>query len=42
MRVGYTARASAVMMRHPGQGVERIRGRLDRRGDKRALAATGG
>lgn len=41
MRVGYTARASAVMMRHPGQGVERIRGRLDRRGDKRALAATG-
>lgn len=41
MRAGYTARASAVMMRHPKQGVERIRGRLDRHGDKRALAATG-
>jgi SAM-dependent methyltransferase len=29
------------MVRHPGQGVERIRGRWDRHGDKRALAATG-
>jgi Methyltransferase domain len=41
MRAGYTVRASAMMMRHPGQGVERIRGRWDRRRDRRALAATG-
>jgi hypothetical protein len=41
MRFGYTIRASAVMLRHPGQGVERIRGRLDRHEDKRALTATG-
>ena len=41
MRVGYTVRASAVMMRYPGQGVERVRGRWDRRGDKRALLTAG-
>ena len=41
MRVGYTVRASAVMMRHPRQGLERIPGRWDRRRDVRALAATG-
>jgi len=41
MQVGYTARASAVMMRHPKQGLERVRGRWDRHEDKRALAATG-
>jgi 2-polyprenyl-3-methyl-5-hydroxy-6-metoxy-1,4-benzoquinol methylase len=41
MQVGYFARASTVMMRHPGQGIERIRGRLDRHMDKRALAAAG-
>lgn len=41
MQVGYTLRASAVMVRHPKQGVERIRGRWDRHGDRRALAATG-
>ena len=41
MRPGYTVRASAVMVRHPAQGVERIRGRWDRQGDRRALAAAG-
>jgi len=41
MRAGYAVRASAVMMRHPKQGVERVRGRLDRHEDRRALAATG-
>jgi predicted O-methyltransferase YrrM len=41
MRVGYTLRASTVMVLHPAQGVERVRGRLDRHGDRRALAATG-
>lgn len=41
MRAGYTVRASAVMLRHPGQGVERIRGRWDRHRDRRALAASG-
>jgi Methyltransferase domain len=41
MRVGYTVRASAVMVRHPVQGVERVRGRWDRRRDRRALAAIG-
>jgi SAM-dependent methyltransferase len=39
MQLGYTVRASMVMVRHPAQGIERIRGRLDRHGDKRALAA---
>ncbi len=41
MPAGYTVRASAVMLRHPAQGVERVRGRWDRRGDRRALAAAG-
>ena len=35
MRLGYTARASRAMLRHPAQGVERIRGRIDRRRDQR-------
>jgi hypothetical protein len=35
MQIGYTARASSMMLRHPGQGVERLRGRLDRRQDQR-------
>ncbi|MBV9451232.1 MAG: class I SAM-dependent methyltransferase [Streptosporangiaceae bacterium] len=41
MRAGYTARASAGMVRHPKQGMERIRGRWDRHRDRRALAAAG-
>jgi len=39
MNLGYTVRASHVMLRHPVQGVERVRGRIDRRGDLRELAA---
>lgn len=39
-RTGYIVRASAAMARHPRQGAERIRGRWDRRGDMRELAAT--
>jgi hypothetical protein len=41
MRLGYTARASWTMLRHPRQGIERVRGRIDRRQDLRALAALG-
>lgn len=41
MKLGYTIRASQVMLRHPVQGVERVRGRVDRRGDRRELAALG-
>jgi hypothetical protein len=39
--VGYTARASYTMLRHPGEGIERVRGRIDRRGDQRELMALG-
>jgi hypothetical protein len=41
MQLGYTVRASYTMLTHPLDGVERIRGRIDRRGDKRELAALG-
>ncbi len=41
MNLGYTIRASQVMVRHPVQGIERVRGRIDRRGDMRELAALG-
>lgn len=41
MRLGYTARASRTMMRHPREGIERIRGRIDRHRDLRGLAALG-
>jgi ubiquinone/menaquinone biosynthesis C-methylase UbiE len=41
MDLGYTIRASQVMLRHPVQGVERVRGRIDRRGDLRELEALG-
>jgi SAM-dependent methyltransferase len=41
MPIGYTVRASAVMLRHPAQAIERIRGRWDRRADRRALVAAG-
>jgi hypothetical protein len=41
MRLGYKVRASLTMLRHPWQGVERIRGRIDRRRDKRQLRALG-
>jgi hypothetical protein len=42
MRLGYLVRSSWTMMRSPGTGVERIRGRMDRRRDLRELAALGG
>jgi hypothetical protein len=41
MRFGYEVRASLTMLRHPRQGVERVRGRIDRRRDKRQLSALG-
>jgi SAM-dependent methyltransferase len=41
MRFGYEVRASLTMLRHPWQGVERVRGRIDRRRDKRQLSALG-
>jgi hypothetical protein len=41
MGFGYAVRASLTMLRHPWQGVERIRGRIDRRRDKRKLSALG-
>ena len=41
MNLGYTVRASQVMLCHPVQGVERVRGRIDRRGDRRELATLG-
>ena len=41
MRLGYNIRASLTMLRHPRQGAERIRGRMDRRSDLRELAALG-
>ncbi len=41
MNLGYTIRASQVMVRHPVQGVERVRGRIDRRRDLRDLAGLG-
>src|SRR5436853_4803907 len=41
MQPGYAVRASWTMLRHPRQGAERIRGRLDRRKDLRELAALG-
>ena len=37
----YAARATSVMLADPIAGVERVRGRIDRRGDTRALRTTG-
>ena len=37
MQAGYVARASLTMLRHPFQGIERVRGRVDRRHDLRQL-----
>jgi SAM-dependent methyltransferase len=41
MRLGYIVRASYMMLRHPRDGIERIRGRTDRHRDQRELAALG-
>src|SRR5882724_13269026 len=42
MRLGYAMRASWTMLRHPFEGIERVRGRIDRRRDVRELAVLGG
>ena len=41
MQLGYTVRASATVLRHPDEGIERVRGRIDRRRDRRELMALG-
>jgi SAM-dependent methyltransferase len=41
MRLGYTVRASRTMLRHPRQGVERVRGRIDRHRDNREWRVLG-
>ena len=41
MRLGYTMRAWHSMLHHPGQGVERIRGRIDRHPDRRQKKSLG-
>ena len=40
-RLGYFVRGSTVMLRDPAAGVERVRGRLQRRADRRAFLADG-
>ena len=41
MRPGFTIRVASRMLRHPREGVERIRGRIDTRRDKRDLMVFG-
>ena len=41
MQLGYAVRSSFMMLGHPREGVERVRGRIDRRSDRRELAALG-
>jgi SAM-dependent methyltransferase len=41
MQLEYTIRASYTMLRHPHEGIERVRGRIDRRRDRRELLALG-
>src|SRR5215475_13054493 len=41
MRPGFTVRASSMMLRHPREGIERVRGRIDTRHDKRELMSLG-
>ncbi len=41
MQLGYTVRASYTIVVHPREGIERVRGRIDRRRDRRELAALG-
>jgi hypothetical protein len=40
-QLDYVVRATGVMLTHPLAGVERIRGRIDRRGDARAFRVAG-
>jgi predicted O-methyltransferase YrrM len=39
--MGFTVRASQTLLRHPGQGIQRTRARLDTRRDRRELAVLG-
>lgn len=39
MQLGFTVRASRRVLRHPREGIERVRGRIDTRRDRRELAA---
>ena len=41
MRLGFTMRAAYMILRHPREGIERVRGRIDRRRDRRELMALG-
>jgi SAM-dependent methyltransferase len=41
IQLGSTARASLTMLGHPREGIERVRGRIDRRRDRRELTALG-
>ena len=41
MQLGYTVRASSMMLRHPREGIERVRGRIDRHRDQRELMTLG-
>ncbi|HEY7015608.1 MAG TPA: class I SAM-dependent methyltransferase [Streptosporangiaceae bacterium] len=41
MRLGFAMRAANMMLRHPREGIERVRGRIDTRQDKRELATLG-
>jgi hypothetical protein len=41
MRFGYAVRAWSMMLRHPREGIERVRGRIDRHGDRRELLGLG-
>jgi Methyltransferase domain len=41
MRFGFTMRASYTMLCHPREAIERVRGRLDTRADKRELRSLG-
>jgi hypothetical protein len=41
MQLGYKVRASYTMLAHPREGIERVRGRIDRRRDRRELTALG-
>jgi hypothetical protein len=41
MQLGFTLRASQAALRHPGEAIERVRGRIDARHDQRDLAVLG-
>src|ERR1700722_814291 len=41
MQLGYKIRVSYTMLGHPREGIERVRGRIDRRRDKRDILALG-